>query len=138
VDSRYSVLVVDDDEAHRETLVELLTARGHLAHAAESGDRALEIVRRRVIHAGILDVHMPGLTGIETCRRMLEIVESLPLILMSAEATRGLRVDAMDAGAVSFLTKPIDVERLLGMVDGLLRERHGDRRGGRLDPFGPF
>ena len=134
METHYSVLVVDDDEGHREALVDALSDRGLVAHPADCGARAIQIARRTVIHAGILDVHMPGLTGIETCRRLLAIVQSLPLILMSAEATEGLRSDAMEAGAVTFLTKPLDVTRLFRTFEGLLRERHSDRWRGRLGP----
>jgi CheY-like chemotaxis protein len=120
--SRYSVLIADDDRGHREAIADALRDRGLRAHAAESGDRAIDIVRRQVIHVGILDIHMPGLTGIETCRRLREITATLPLILMSAEAS--MRLDALSAGASSFLAKPLSLRQLLGAVADLLKTHY--------------
>ncbi len=121
--SRISVLIADDDCGHRETLVEVVRARGMEAHAAETGVRAIAIAKSTVIHAGILDVHMPGLTGIETCRRLHRVVGRLPLILMSGAASEGLRLDALSAGAASFLPKPLDLGILLRTLEELLRDR---------------
>lgn len=95
------------------------------AHAADTGTRALAIVRKTVIHAGILDVHMPGLTGIETCRRIQRILGRLPLILMSGAATEGLRHDALEAGAASFLAKPLDLRVLMETLTSLVRSGTG-------------
>jgi len=89
--------------------------------AAETGVRAIAIAQRTVIHAGILDVHMPGLTGIETCRRLHRLVGRLPLILMSGAANEGLRLDALSAGAATFLPKPLDLRVLLRTLEELVR-----------------
>jgi len=121
--SRISILIADDDSGHRETLVEAIRDRGMEAHGAESGTRALAIAQSRVIHAGILDVHMPGLTGIETCRRIQGLVGRLPLILMSGAASEGLRDDALSAGAASFLAKPLDLRVLMETLTRLVRVR---------------
>jgi DNA-binding response OmpR family regulator len=125
METLYSVLIADDDSGHREAIAEAVEDRGLVAHPAESGSRALDIVSRTRIHVGILDVHMPGLTGIETCRRLRERVEALPLILMSGAATEGLRLLAMDAGAASFLEKPLDIQVLLRTLEDLLRAHYG-------------
>jgi len=119
--SRISVLIADDDCGHRESLVDAVRARGMQAHAAETGVRAIAIAQRTVIHAGILDVHMPGLTGIETCRRLHRLVGRLPLILMSGAANEGLRLDALSAGAATFLPKPLDLRVLLRTLEELVR-----------------
>ena len=136
MDDLISVLVADDDRGLRESLVDVLTDRGMVAHAADSGTRAITIARRTRIHVGILDVHMPGLTGIETCRRLHELVGAFPLILMSGAATEDLASDALNAGAASFLEKPLDIRVVMRTLDDLVRAHYGFRRpGGRRDGF---
>ena len=125
MDDLISVLVADDDRGLRESLVDALTDRGMVAHAADSGTRAVAIARRIRIHVGILDVHMPGLTGLEACRRIHEVVGALPLILMSGAMTEDLASHALDAGAASFLPKPLDIRVLLRTLDDLVRSHYG-------------
>jgi len=119
----YTVLVADDDAGHRESIEALLRRRGLATRAADSGVRAIEIVESAQLHAVVLDVHMPELTGIEACRRMLTIVDRLPCILMSGDRSLGLRDEALEAGAAELLEKPVDGRRLVTLLRELMSTR---------------
>jgi len=121
--SAYTVLVADDDAGHRESIEALLHRRGLETRSADSGAGALDIVRSFRLHAVVLDVHMPELTGIETCRRMLTIVERLPCILMTGDRSHGLRAEALEAGAADLIEKPVDGHRLVTLLRELMSTR---------------
>lgn len=103
----FSVLIADDDAACRESLRALLEHEGLEAHPADCGVRAIEFVRRHLVHLVILDLYMPDITGIETLKRILEIKRSLPSIIVSGETTKETKLEALDAGAFTFISKPI-------------------------------
>ncbi len=128
----YSILIADDDATCREAIRETLDRAGHRTLAASSGTEAIEIVREhpREIHATILDMHMPDLTGLETLSAMFDVVDRLPAIFVTAEGSKELLIKAMEAGAYTLLTKPVSsglivvtVNQLLGKYYGAGRER---------------
>lgn len=102
----FSVLVVDDDEAYRGSLAELLEREGYRVLTTESGSEALELVRIRPVHVGILDMHMPDLTGIEIIQELASFPRTIPTILITADHSKETRLKAMGVGAFSVVTKP--------------------------------
>ena len=99
----YSVLVADDDSRCRESVRALLEQQGMQTFTAVGGVEALDFVQERSVHLVILDQWMPDLTGIETLKRITEI----PSIIMSGESTNETKLEAMNAGAYAFISKPI-------------------------------
>ena len=110
------ILIVDDDAGQRSLLDSFLQSQGFATFVADSGERALEILRDEKIDMMISDVRMPGLSGLETLRRARKLHATLPVLLVTAYADIREAVDAMRDGALNYLAKPIDLDELLASV----------------------
>src|SRR6478672_571600 len=117
------VLVVDDYETNRRGLSALLKSASYNVVSASNGSDALEMVRRERPDLVVLDVLMPGLSGLDVCRELKRTAETclIPVILISGAQGRQTVIDGLDAGADDFLTKPIDTEELYTRVRSLMR-----------------
>lgn len=118
------VLIVDDEEPIRELLREFLTGAGYEVLAAANGEEAIEVAQRERPDLILLDIRMPELDGIETCVRLRanEKTRSIPVII--ATAFGDTLVEALDAGADDFVSKPFQLEEIGLRVRSLLRVRH--------------
>jgi DNA-binding NtrC family response regulator len=110
------ILIVDDDASQRSLLDSFLATQGFDTVVAESGERALDVLRRGGVDMMVSDVRMPGLSGIETLRLARQEHARLPVLLVTAFADIRQAVDAMRDGAVNYLPKPIDLDELLASV----------------------
>jgi DNA-binding NtrC family response regulator len=112
------ILIVDDDPGQRSLLNSFLRSQGFETTLADSGERALEMLRAGKFAMMISDVRMPGLTGLETLRRVREEprMAGLPILLVTAFTDIRDAVAAMRDGAVNYLPKPIDLDELLNSV----------------------
>ncbi|GIF23480.1 two-component system response regulator MprA [Actinoplanes tereljensis] len=115
------VLVVDDDTAVRDSLARTLRFEGHDVETAADGGAALEAVRGNPPDAVILDVSMPVLDGLETCRRLRADGILVPVLMLTARDGVGDRVSGLDAGADDYLVKPFALQELLARLRALLR-----------------
>jgi two-component system response regulator MprA len=123
VDSR--VLVVEDDAAVRDALQRALSFEGYDIVTATDGARALSEIRESPVDLIVLDVMMPHLDGIETCRRIRAAGDTVPILMLTAKASVGDRVDGLDAGADDYVTKPFALDELLARIRALLRRSSG-------------
>lgn len=116
------VLVVDDNEANRLLLQELLEHQGHQVLLASNGVEALESAATNLPDLMLLDVNMPRIDGLEVCRRLRAdpATRALPIILVTALSERAHRLEGIAAGANDYLTKPIDRADLLLRVGNAL------------------
>jgi len=114
--SRGRILVVDDEQNMRTTLADILADEGFDVSTAESGERAVKLCRREPFDTVLMDVRMPGIDGIEACRRIRELRPEARVILMSAYSVEQLVEDSLRGGVVAFLRKPLDAERLLALL----------------------
>ncbi|MGD0086472.1 MAG: sigma-54 dependent transcriptional regulator [Verrucomicrobiota bacterium] len=112
------ILIVDDDPGQRSLLNSFLRSQGFETTLADSGERALEMLRAGKFAMMISDVRMPGLTGLETLRRVRDEprMAGLPVLLVTAFTDIRDAVAAMRDGAVNYLPKPIDLDELLNSV----------------------
>ncbi|MGE0144327.1 MAG: PleD family two-component system response regulator [Planctomycetota bacterium] len=122
----FSVLLVEDDDPLRSLLIDLLRQRGWQVHALSRGDEAVEVARQVSIDVTILDLHLPGLDGLEVYRRICAEIRPVPSILMSGEATREEARRALELGMVEFLRKPFDLRQLRQALDLLARRVPGN------------
>jgi two-component system, OmpR family, response regulator MprA len=120
------ILVVEDDAAVREALQRALSFEGYEIDTATDGAVALSAIRANAIDLVVLDVMMPHLDGIETCRRIRASGNTVPILMVTAKGAVGDRVDGLDAGADDYLTKPFALDELLARVRALLRRAGGD------------
>ncbi len=113
-----SVLVVDDNALNRDLLYEELTYRGMDVVTAAGGRDALELIRKQPFDIVLLDIMMPGVDGLSVLRevRKTRSVAELPIIMTTARDTRSSVVDALDAGANDYVTKPIDLLVLMARI----------------------
>ena len=116
------VLVVDDERAVRESLRRALELEGYEVELAADGEEALERLSAPVAtDAVILDVLMPGIDGLEVCRRLRAGANSVPVLMLTARAEVDSRVAGLDAGADDYLPKPFALAELLARLRALLR-----------------
>jgi len=114
-------LVVEDDAAVRDSLARTLRFEGHQVDIAADGVEALEAVRSAEPDAMILDVSMPRLDGLQTCRLLRADGVILPILMLTARDSVGDRVAGLDAGADDYLVKPFALQELLARLRALLR-----------------
>ncbi len=119
------VLVVDDDVTVREVVVSYLRAAGHAVVEVADGADALREMRSDPADLVVLDLMMPGIDGLEVCRR-LRASGDVPIIMLTALGAEVDRVVGLESGADDYVTKPFSPRELVLRVEALLR-RVGDR-----------
>jgi len=110
------ILIVDDDPGQRSLLDSFLTSQAFNTVTADSGERALEVLRSQPFDMMISDVRMPGISGLETLRLARQEHATLPILLVTAYTDIRDAVGAIRDGAVDYLAKPIDLDQLLAAV----------------------
>ena len=115
------VLVVDDDPDLRRFLLQELTIEGYSCLEAASGSEALLQIRSHSLDLVLLDWSLPDFSGVELCRRLRRTRNDTPVLMLTAHDDIRERVEALDAGADDYLTKPFSIEELLARVRARLR-----------------
>ena len=110
------ILIIDDEDAIRESLDTLLTLEGFSVNAAADGAAGMELLSRNEYDLLLLDLALPGQSGIDLLPRIVEMQPNLPVIMITAYGTVGNVVDAIRAGAENFVQKPWDNEKLLADI----------------------
>jgi two-component system KDP operon response regulator KdpE len=114
------ILVVDDDPQIRRAMKATLTARHYEVSDSRSGEEALDKMRSETYDLVLLDVNMPGMGGIETCR-MIRSGSEAAIIMLTVSNTEKDKVEALDAGADDYITKPFSTPELLARIRATLR-----------------
>jgi two-component system KDP operon response regulator KdpE len=117
-----SILVVDDEPQIRRVLRSTLAFRGYEISEASSGEEGVELARKLKPDLILLDVNLPGISGIEACREIRHSSDA-PIIMLTVRNAERDKVVALDAGADDYVTKPFSIEELLARVRASLR-RH--------------
>jgi len=121
------ILVVDDDPGVRDSLRRSLAFNGYEVDLADDGQRGLAAIAMNRPDAVILDVMMPGLDGLETCRRLRAAGEDIPVLMLTAREMISDRVAGLDAGADDYLVKPFAWPELLARLRALIRRGDHER-----------
>ena len=116
-----TILIVEDDQGVRESLAMVLEFQHHRVHQAATGEDGLRAAIDDPPDLVILDVNLPGIDGIETCRRLRFAAPELPILMLTARHEVADRVQGLDAGADDYLPKPFALEELLARIRVLLR-----------------
>ncbi|HEY3213522.1 MAG TPA: response regulator transcription factor [Actinomycetota bacterium] len=116
-----SILVVDDEPAVRDALERALKAQHYVVTTAADGRQALEAIADGRPELVLLDVLMPVMDGFEACRRLRELGDRTPVLMLTARDAVGDRVEGLDAGADDYVVKPFALEELLARCRALLR-----------------
>lgn len=120
MEQRPSILVVDDEPQILRVLRASLPARGFEVRTADSGEEALEAIRKEIPDLVILDLVMPELSGLEVCREVRKISE-VPIIVLSAKGSEKDKVIALEMGADDYVTKPFGMKELIARIRAVLR-----------------
>jgi two-component system cell cycle response regulator len=121
---RAKVLVADDEHQIRDLLSEFLISEGYEVLLASNGEEATELAEREYPDVILLDVKMPGIDGIEVCRRLKAEPKTqyIPIIMITGYDEN--KIDSIEAGADDFVNKPIDLVELAVRVKSILRIRY--------------
>jgi two-component system KDP operon response regulator KdpE len=106
------VLLVDDDASTRRALHTTLSALGFEIEEASSGEQAVSFVRTERYDAVLLDINMRGVGGNEACRILRRLAPGLPILMLTVRDSADDKIDALDAGADDYITKPFHVGEL--------------------------
>ena len=127
------ILIADDDEVSRQLFAETLEQEGYQVDRAQSGDEALSLLRDELYELLIIDVRMPGITGLEVTRILHEKNSSLPIIVMTAFGSIETAIEAIHEGAFDFISKPMNLEELKKTVSRALAQRAFRDRAGKSE-----
>jgi len=118
------VYVIDDDAAMRDSLNFLLEAAGFEVTMFDTATKFLNVLPRLDFGCVVSDVRMPGIDGIELLKRMKALTSRFPIVIITGHGDVPLAVEAMKLGAVDFLEKPFEDDRLIAMIDTAIRQSH--------------
>ena len=117
------ILVVDDQFGDRETLKVILKDKGYRVATAQNGVEAIKMVKSRHYDIIFLDVRLPGIDGVETFERVKEIDPEATVIMMTGYTEEDLLEKAVSEGAYTCIYKPFDMEKVVGLVERISREK---------------
>jgi two-component system KDP operon response regulator KdpE len=120
------VLVVDDEPVMRRVLRTALSAVGYTTREAPDGESALGAIRERPVDLVLLDMNMPGMGGIESCRRIRKAAPRVGIVMITVRDGEDDKVEALEAGADDYVTKPFLLRELVARVRAVLRRTHLD------------
>ena len=126
-----SILIVDDEPQIRRVLRTIISSNGYSVIEARSGEEALEKIRDERPDLVLLDVNLPGISGLETCREIRHSAD-IPIIMLTVRNSERDKVQALDAGADDYVLKPFGAEELLARIRAALR------RAAPADSLPPF
>src|SRR5580704_14916154 len=123
---RFNLLVVDDEPALRKVLQTSLAARGFSVEEASSGEEALEILPQHEFDLVILDINMSGMGGIRACRQIRTLMPHLGIVMVTVRDAEHDMVQALEAGADDYITKPIRFGELVARLRAVIRRTVSD------------
>ena len=116
-----TVLIVDDERSIRHSLRTVLSNLGFTILEAARGEEALSLVRTEYFDAVLLDINMPGIDGVSVCRMMRNYSPQLPILMLTVLGSEDSKVEALDAGADDYITKPFQLRELTARLRAATR-----------------
>jgi two-component system KDP operon response regulator KdpE len=118
------ILIVDDEISIRRALHSTLCKLGFSTVEAARGEEALSLVRTVQFDAVLLDINMPGMSGIETCKTIRRLLPRIPILMLSVRDSEEDKVEALDGGADDYITKPFQLRELTARIRAAMRWRN--------------
>ena len=116
-----TVLIVDDERSIRLSLRTILSNIGFEIIEAARGEEALSLVRTAQLDAVLLDINMPGMGGVEVCRAIRKDSSRLPIVMLTVQGSEDRKVEALEAGADDYITKPFQLRELIARLRTAVR-----------------
>jgi FixJ family two-component response regulator len=128
---RDAIAVVEDDNGMREALERVLRIAGFEPRAYSSAEEFLGAAPCTNLRCLVLDIHLPGISGLDLQRRLMTMGPALPVVFITAHDTAAARKDACELDAVAFLVKPFEGRQLVNAVDSAIAKRSNGTAGGQ-------
>jgi two-component system KDP operon response regulator KdpE len=119
--SRGKLLIVDDEPSIRWALHQTLQAMGFQVSEATSGEQAIALVRTVRYDAVLLDIAMPGMSGVQACQEIRKLMPLLSILMLTVRDTEEDKIEALDAGADDYVTKPFNIRELAARIRAAIR-----------------
>jgi two-component system KDP operon response regulator KdpE len=116
-----TVLIVDDEHSIRLSLKTILSNLGFMIIEAGRGEEAVSLARTAQFDAVLLDINMPGMGGVEACRIIRRSSPRLPILMLTVQGSEDRKVEALDAGADDYITKPFQLRELIARLRSAVR-----------------
>jgi two-component system response regulator RegA len=123
-----SILIADDDDVFRTRLGKAFQDRGFEVHAAPDADEAVALARQESPEFAIVDLRMPGASGLELVRELHAIDPASVIVMLTGYGSIATAVEAVRAGALHYLTKPVDIDQILAIFEGKSQNEEGAPR----------
>ncbi|HEY2385289.1 MAG TPA: response regulator transcription factor [Terriglobia bacterium] len=124
------ILLVEDEPRVASVVSRALRENAYAVDVAKTGEKAIELATQKPYDSILLDLRLPGVSGLQVCRELRDAHIDTPILMLTARSLVEQRVEGLDAGADDYLTKPFALSELLARVRALVRRRLND--GGRL------
>ena len=121
IQTQGTVLIVDDERSIRVSLRTILSNIGFEIIEAARGEEALSLVRTAPFDVVLLDINMPGMGGVEVCRQIRQGFARLPIVMLTVQGSEDRKVEALDAGADDYITKPFQLRELIARLKAAVR-----------------
>ena len=131
-----NLLIVDDERSMRLSLRTILSNFGYEVVEAARGEEALALARTAQFDAVLLDINMPGMGGIEVCRTLRRNDSHLPIVMLTVQESEDRKVEALDAGADDYITKPFQLRELTARLRAAVRRNKLDDDSNRIISIG--
>src|SRR4030088_1573640 len=124
-----NILIIEDDEQSRQVVRLAMQSQSYLLTEATTGDEGLEIARSEHPDLILLDVNMPGMSGLDVCRKLRAEGSLVPIIMLTGKADTIDKVVGLEVGADDYVTKPFEVRELMARIGAHLRRSDADAAG---------
>ena len=122
-DRSHVILIVDDHASTRDTLSDIVKKAGHAPITARNGREAFDVLDEREVDIVVTDLKLPDVDGLAIVDRVKRSLPGVPLVLITAHGSEDVAVTAMKRGAADYLSKPLDLNRLRAVLEGMTRVR---------------
>jgi len=123
-----SILVIDDDEDIRKVLSEILKDKGYNADSAETGRQALRKAEKKFYNLALIDIRLPDMNGVELLTKIKETKPKMRKIIITGYPTLKNAVEALNKGADAYITKPLDIEKVLATIAEQLQKQRREQK----------